>query len=198
VTAYTIGMTVPPAAPALGITSGAPWPPTWFCLTVAPQRERATREYLRAQGVYAFYPSREKIRHQHGKKRITEHPIVSGYVYAQFRAQPQWDEMKRVRRLITGVFCWGGVPVEIHPAVIRHLQGLTVEAERLREAKEAMAKAMREAKMPKPGDQARVTEGPFAMPDFFVEVESVNAGRAWVNTVFGRMEVALETLERKA
>jgi transcription antitermination factor NusG len=164
-------------------------------LTVAPQKERATRDHLRRHDIVAFYPSVERKTVQFGKERVTERPIVGGYVYAMFRQQPQWDVLKRRERLITGVFCVNGKPVEIARDVIQHLRGLTVDAERLRMAREEMARQIREAKRPKPGDKARITEGPFS--GFMVEVESVKGGAAWITGLLGgRIAIELENLER--
>jgi len=192
---YEVGMRLPPAEPRLGLVSGPKWPPTWFCLTVAPQKERATRDHLRRHDIVAFYPSVERKTVQFGKERVTERPIVGGYVYAMFRQQPQWDVLKRRERLITGVFCVNGKPVEIARDVIQHLRGLTVDAERLRMAREEMARQIREAKRPKPGDKARITEGPFS--GFMVDVESVKGGAAWITGLLGgRIAIELENLER--
>jgi transcription antitermination factor NusG len=194
---YEIGMKLPPAGSRLGLVSGPKWPPTWFCLTVAPQKERATRDHLNRNGIVAFYPSVERVSHQFGKKRTTERPIVGGYVYAMFRQQPQWDVLKRRERLITGVFCINGRPVEIARPVIEHLRGLTVESERLRMAREEMARQIMEAKRPRAGDKAKITEGPFT--GFMVEVESVKGGAAWITGLLGgRIAIELENLERDA
>jgi transcription antitermination factor NusG len=192
---YEIGMSVPPAEQRLGLTSGPKWPPTWFCLTVAPQQERATRDHLKRHDIVAFYPSVERTTVRFGKKVVTERPIVGGYVYACFRAQPEWDVLKRRERLITGVFCYNAKPVEIARDVIHHLRGLTVDAERLRMAREEMARQMREAKLPKPGDKAKIMQGPFS--GFMVEVESVRGGAAWITGLLGgRIAIELGSLER--
>jgi hypothetical protein len=34
--------------------------PTWFALNTPPQRERIAREMLKAKGIHACYPEREK------------------------------------------------------------------------------------------------------------------------------------------
>lgn len=185
-----VGDTLPPAI-VRGITSGPDLPaPIWHCLTVKSQGERACREFLRKRDIFAFYPSERHIRHQRGKRIETERPIVTGHVYAQFRAQPQWDVLKRVHRIITGVYCIGGLPVPIHRDVIRHLQGLTVEAERLREA-------MAEMRRIKPGDHVRIAAGPLA--GFAVDVREVFGQEAWVEGLaFGKVRVSLTTLEKDA
>ena len=173
-----------------GIVSAVPVPPIWYCLFVQPGKEMATREHLRANGVYAFYPSREKRYTARGRVYRRELPEVTGYVFAQFRQEPQWDVLKERRRLITGVL-GGSHPYPIHRDVIRHLQGLTVEAQRLEEARREMMR-IRE------GDRAKITEGPFR--DFIVDVRSVNGDDAEIDAIaFGRVnrvKIALSSLER--
>ena len=185
---YRIGQTFP-AVTVRGIVSGPEMAPVWHALVVAPQRERATRDYLRNRDIYAFYPSEEVVRTHRGKRLVKERPLVTQHVYAQFRAQPQWDVMQRVHRLITGVYARHGVPVEIHRDVIRHLQGLTVEADKLRAAKMEMLRV-------RVGDHARIISGPLS--GFMVEVESIWGQDAWVSGLMGhKMRVAMNALERQ-
>lgn len=184
---YQIGQIVPLDYPR-GIVSGPQTEPTWHVLIVAPGKERAVREYLRARDVYAFYPSEAKIRHVRGLKIETERPIVARQVYAQFRQAPQWDVMQRQRRLITGVFCINGWPVTIPADIIRHLQGLTVEAERLRAARAELLRV-------RPGDIAVIQDGP--MKGFRVEVFDVKGGEAWFAFLSGgKGRASLHILER--
>jgi transcription antitermination factor NusG len=150
--------------------------PVWHCLLVAPQKELATREHLRANGVYAFYPSREKRYTRQGKTIRIERPEVTGYVFAQFRQRPMWHVMKEKRRLITGVLGVNGVPVEINRDVIRHLQGLTLEAAKLEEARREMFRV-------RPGDKAMFAGGP--LKGFVVEVTDVLADVAMLTGLFG-------------
>lgn len=188
-TRLTIGDTLPPAPRPRGIVSGPEFPrPIWFALRVGIQKERATREYLRARDIFAFYPSHDAKRVIRGKASTVERPEIPGIVYAQFRQQPQWDILKLRDRLITGVFCRDGLPVEIHTDVIRHLQGLTVEAERLRQARAEMLRV-------RPGDRATITAGPLA--GFAVDVTEVKGGIAWFQFITGRRGAAdLASLER--
>jgi transcription antitermination factor NusG len=184
---FRIGDTLPPAQ-VRGIVSGPDTPPVWHVLIVPAQRERAVREYLRARDIFAFFPSEKHIRHHRGRKIETERPVVTQHVYAQFRQQPQWDVMKRVHRLITGVMCRDGIPVEVKPDIIRHLQGLTVEAERLKQARAEMLRV-------RPGDKARIIAGP--LEGFMVEVQDVRNGEAIINLMMGgRTKASVSSLER--
>lgn len=177
-TAYQIGVVYPLERPR-GIFSGEEIRPTWYALTVPPNKEKAARETLRAQGVYAFYPSetkRYRNRFSPDKPIKVERPIVSSLVYAMFRHAPQWDVMKEQRRIITGVYSINGSPIAIPSDVIRHLQGMTVEAERLREAKADLLR-IRE------GDRATIVSGPLA--GFAVDVDSVAHGQVWFRFLTG-------------
>jgi transcription antitermination factor NusG len=173
---------------AYAITALPEIAPVWHCLLVAPQKEMATREHLRANGVYAFYPSREKRYTRQGKTIRIERPEVTGYVFAQFRQRPMWHVMKEKRRLITGVLGVNGVPVEINRDVIRHLQGLTLEAAKLEEARREMFRV-------RPGDKATFAEGP--LKGFVVDITEIKGGEAAVAGLFGfKSKAALSALER--
>jgi transcription antitermination factor NusG len=156
--------------------SGPPIDPRWHCLLVQPGKERAVRGHLRAAGVFAFYPSREMRRTIRGVVRRWERPEVTGYVFGRFSQQPRWFVLKERRRLITGVLGSGGAPVEINPDVIRHLQGLTLEAAKLEEARREMFRV-------RPGDKAMFAGGP--LKGFVVEVTDVLADVAMLTGLFG-------------
>ncbi len=173
------------------IVNGSAIAPVWHALIVAPQRERKVREYLRARDVYAFFPSENIQRTIAGKRRDIERPIVTRIVFAQFRQAPQWDVMKD-RDVIQGVYCVGNVPIEIGATIIKRLQGLTVEAERLREEQAELLRV-------RPGDRARITSGP--LNGFMVNVDALAGGEALISFMAGgsalKARAALETLERE-
>lgn len=170
-----------------GLVTAVPIPPVWYCLFVPPQKERATREHLRANGVYAFYPSREKRWTVKGRTYRRELPEVTGYVFAQFKAEPNWFVLKERRRLITGVL-GGSFPYPIPVDVIKHMQGLTVEAKRLEEARREMLRV-------REGDKAKITGGPF--DGFVVDVRSISGGEAEVDLpLAGRVKASLSSLEK--
>jgi transcription antitermination factor NusG len=185
---YHIGQTLPPAQ-VQNITAGPEHPPVWHCVTVPRQCEARARAYFRARDVFAFYPSWNKARFNRftGKRDEIERPHIPGMVYAQFRAAPQWHVLK-ARRIITGILCRAGQPVAIHRDVIRHLQGLTVEAERLEAARAEMARV-------REGDTATILTGPLA--GLVVEVGKITGREAWLNIPFGgRIKADVAGLQR--
>ena len=149
--------------------------PVWHVLEVAPQKERAARERLKAVDQFAFFPSEEKVWFVRGKRFEREQPMITRMVYARFTCAPQWDILKE-RRIITGVFSINGIPIVIPPDIIRRVQGLPTDAERLAAAKAELLR-IRE------GDRAELTDGPFA--GHVVDVFSVAHGRVWWETITG-------------
>ncbi len=177
---YTLG------APA-EIEAGPEGPPTWHCVIVPPQGESKARAYFRAKGLFAFYPSETRVRHIRGRKIETERPYIPGHLYVQFRKRPQWHVLK-ARRIVSGIFCTGNVPVAIQPDVIRHLQGLTVEAQRLAEARAEMLRV-------REGDKATIISG--ALAGLVVDVGPITGDEAWLNLQFGgRIKASVKSLER--
>lgn len=183
---YTIGQLHPPAI-VRGIVTGPDTEPVWHCLIVAPQKERATREYFRARDIYAFYPSETRTRVIRGRRTETERPIITGHLYVKFRNAVNWDVMK-ARRLITGIYCRGNIPVEIPAPIIRHLQGLTVEAQRLEEARLEMLRV-------REGDRATIVSGPLA--GLVVDVGQITGNEAWLTIPrWGKVKADIKGLER--
>lgn len=182
---YRLG-DIHPAAAVRDIITETPMPPTWHCLIVRPQSESKTRAYFDAKGMASFYPSQNYTRHMRGKKIQLERPLITQHVYVQFRSGVNWDVLK-VRRLITGVYCRGNIPVAIPADVIKHLQGLTVEAERLKAARAEMLRV-------RPGDQARIISGPLS--GLIVDVGEITGKEAWLTSFGGRVKANINSLER--
>jgi transcription antitermination factor NusG len=171
----------------MNLTTGRTIPVTWYCLLVPPQKERATREHLRAAGIFAFYPSREKRWTVSGKTFRRELPEITRYVFAQFRHEPAWHILKERRRLITGVM-GGSHPYPIPTDIIKHLQGLTVEAQKLEAAKKELMR-LRE------GDKAKVIDGPFK--GFVVDIRGIHGDEAEVDLpLTGKVKASLSVLEK--
>lgn len=179
-----------PASPPAQIVTGPEHPPVWHCVMVLPQCEAKARAYFRARDVFAFYPSWGQKRWDRFRREHTEHerPHIPGHLYVQFRQQPQWHILK-ARRIIRGIMTQQGRPVAIHPDVIRHLQGLTVEAERLAAARAEMMRV-------REGDMAEIIAGPLA--GMAVEVGQITGNEAWLNLPFGgRVKASIKSLARK-
>lgn len=171
---YEIGQVLPLDG-GRGITAGPEQDPAWFALVVPPMKEAATRDMLKRKGVHAFFPERDRKYHIRGRRFVRKLPIVTGIVYARFTRAPQWDVL-RYRRLIQGVFSSDGAPIEIPSEIIREVQGLAADLERLERAKAEMAKL-------RVGDRARVVRGP--LEGYLVEVTAHENGRVWFETLTG-------------
>jgi transcriptional antiterminator NusG len=161
--------------------------PTWFALNTPPQREHIAREMLKAKGIHACYPERERTWTIRGKHVTRKYPVVSQIVYAKFKHQPHWDVLKR-RRIITGVVSWGTVPIAIPKDTIAAVMGLPTEAEKIEQAR-------RELLMVREAEQAVITEGPFA--GAVVDVRTIKGGIAWFEMLTGvKGSARVDTLER--
>ena len=160
--------------------------PVWHALETAPQREMAVKGILAGEGVRACFPVESRRTVRAGKTITTDKPMVSRIVYAKFPRAPQWDIL-RDRRIITGVMCHDGRPIVLPPDMIRAVMGLPTSAERI-----AAAKA--EAKRIRPGDTARLTDGPLA--GLAVEVTAVKDGRIWWAAAWGKGEGRASAMER--
>lgn len=121
---------------------------------------------LRAHDIHAQFPIREKRYHQRGKAVVRKLPVITQVVYAQFKAAPQWDILKR-RRLITGVYGRNAVPIAIPYDVIRAVMGLPTVAEELEAARRELLRV-------REGDRAEITLGPLS--GLVVDVREVMRG----------------------
>lgn len=158
-----------------GVAAGPDINPVWHALLTAPGRERATTERLKTEGVFTFYPIKEKAYRVRGKRFVREFPVVTQIIYARFQRVPQWDVM-RDRKLITGVISCGGRPIALPAEIIRAIRGLPIEVRRLEEAKKELMALH-------PGDRAEIIEGPLA--GLLVDVREVRDGRVWWSTLAG-------------
>lgn len=185
---YKIGQIVP-YIPPRGI-AGKPLPSAvWHALTVPGGREAAARDMLGCLGVHAEFPVRERKYQQRGKSIVRKLPIITRVIYAQFKAEPQWDILKQ-RKLITGVYGIGERPLVIPYNVVRSVMGLPTVEEELEQAR-------RELLMAREGEQATILDGPLS--GFVVDVEKVAGGMAWFSTLAGiKGSAAITSLERKA
>jgi len=193
---YHIGQIIDPA-PRQAKPFGAEMRPAWFCVHPKPSRSAhaAGREFFREFGMHAFYPSEERFRAGKGnRKRVAyEVPMVTGYLFAQCLREPLWHVIKQ-EDWCAGVFKIGETVINFPFAVIRHLQGLTVDAERLARANAELQRQMIEAAMPVAGQQACFVAGPFAGQ--VVTVESVTGQLAHFELMGKRIAADAGSLRR--
>lgn len=158
---YHIGQELPPAAPPSYF--GERITPRWHCVITPPEAKHhaACRAFFRAENMFAFFPSEERSRESRGRRYTREAPMVPGYVFAQCLREPLWH-LWRDHDWFAGVFKIGVQPYSFAYAQIRHLQGLTVDAERLRRAQAAMQAEVDAAMRPVAGQPARFVAGPLA------------------------------------
>ena len=126
----------------------------WHAVECVRGREEYAKNILEQDaGIpVVFYPNEMSRWTVRGKKRERKKAHVPGLIFAKFKARPLWHLMKE-RAVIIGPLGFGIWPASLHPDTIRHLQGITVEAQALREAR-------RQAMLIHAGDRARISEGP--------------------------------------
>ena len=137
--------------------------PRWHCVVTTPGRaaHAECRDFIKGSGMFAFYPATEKTRMTRGRRYISEHPEIPGYVFAQFLREPMWHLWTN-HRWFTRVFKIGETPYLFDYAQIRHLQGFTVEADRLRRAQDAMQAELDALVRPIADAPAMIVSGPLA------------------------------------
>lgn len=162
---YHIGQQLPAAA-SLGYF-GRECQPRWNCVITRPGSAAHIdcRAFVRDQNMFAFYPSHEVTPKARRGRRMEPREVpldgFAGYVFAQFLREPQWHLWGQHKWFID-VFKVGENPYDFRYVQIRHLQGMTVDAERLLRAQEQMRADIEAASRPVAGQPAVFVEGPFA------------------------------------
>lgn len=180
-----------PFQSARGLTGRPLSAPVWHALITAPQKEAKTAHKLEIAGCEVQYPVVTRTRHIRGKRHDFTSPMISQIIYAKFIDQPNWDVMKE-RRIITGVFASGNIPVVLSENDIARVMGLPTEAERVEQERiEAMTPAV--------GERVTLKTGPFE--GFMVDVSSTERGRVWFESAMGMRftgEASVEDIQREA
>lgn len=193
---YHIGQILPPASQAPE-PFGPSCEPAWYCVHPKPNITAHSdgREFFRGFNMFAFYPSEERFRVGKGDRKRTayEAPMVTGYLFAQCLREPMWHIIKQ-EAWCAGVFKIGESVIKFPYAVIRHLQGLTVDAERLARANADLARQIMEASRPVEGQQACFVTGPFSGQT--VTVETVQGQLAYFELMGKRIAADTTSLRR--
>ena len=190
----SVGDPAPPAAAGPAYFSGE-IEPRWHCVVTAPGTiaHADCRAFIRDAGMFAFFPSEERSRSRRGRTYITEVPMVPGYVFAQFLRDPMWHLWPNHKWFLR-VFKIGERPYNFAYAQIRHLQGLTVDAERLRSANAAMEAEIAAASRPVANAPAAIVAGPLSGNT--VRVDAIDGDDA-VFELFGmKVRASLSSMRR--
>lgn len=154
---------------------------TWFLAQLKPNAARTAETNLRRQGFATFLPLEAETRARAGKFVTVERPLFPGYIFVGFDvAKGSWRAVNSTAG-ITRLVSFGKVPAPVPSAIVADLQARCDPAGRL------IAKTRLQ-----PGDQVRVTRGPFA--ELIAEIETVAPDRrVWVllDVMGGRTRVGL-------
>ena len=169
---YIIGQIIPPSDRRVAAPFGPYCTPAWYCILPKPTSKQHIegRDFFRDHNMHAFFPSEARTRTNRKTVTVYEKAVMPGYLFAQVLRWPRWDVIK-AERWCAGVFRVGENPVVFPYPIIRHLQGMTVEAERLRRAEDQLRENIVAAARPISGKPARFVSGP--LQGLVVNVESV-------------------------
>lgn len=145
--------------------------PVWYGLTTPPQKERAAKEYIIAQGLHAFYPDEERRKVVNGKPRTVEVPSIPRLVFARFTGRPHWDVIKD-RPFFSYSQPFQGT--QFSRKNIKSLMSMRVKAAERRKVLRERLEAWQAALVPVAGEQARLIDGP--LKGFLVDVTQVSGG----------------------
>lgn len=154
---------------------------TWFLAQLKPNSAQIAETNLRRQGFRTFLPLEEGTRKARGKFVTVVRPVFPGYIFVAFDvASGGWRSINSTSG-VTRLVSFGKDPAPVPLDLVSQL--------RLRCDQSGM---LLPPKLLQPGDQVRVTSGPFA--DFVAEIESLEADRrVWIllEIMGGRTRVAV-------
>ena len=138
--------------------------PTWAIASVRAQSMGTIRDKLHAEGIYSFFPSRRVQRHRCGRTWTVERAEVTGYLFTRLTHVPNGDAWRERLAGFYGFVMERGQIVTVHPAIIKRLHGMSVEAQELEAARKDMFRV-------REGDMARFITG--ALAGHLVEVQNI-------------------------
>lgn len=157
--------------------------PTWLLAQLKPNCVHIAERNLKRQGFQTFLPLEEVTARRRGKFMTALRPLFPGYIFvAADAATGQWRPINSTYG-VARVVSFGQEPAPVPIAVVNQL----------------MCRCDRSGKLLpppvlKPGDQVRITSGPFA--DFVAQIETmVSEQRVWVllQLMGGQTRAAVKT-----
>lgn len=141
---------------------------SWFLAQLKPNCANIAEKNLKRQGFKTFLPLEEETRQRNGKFVTAMRPLFPGYIFVAFDAARGFWRTVNSTYGITRLVCFGKEPTAVPLDLVSQLM-LRCDAN---------GKIL-PPKLLKPGDQVRLTKGPFA--SFVAEVEKFAPDRrVWV------------------
>ena len=155
---------------------------SWFLAQLKPNCANIADRNLKRQGFQTFLPLEEETRQRNGKFVTAERPLFPGYIFVAFdAARGLWRNVNSTYG-ITRLVSFGKGPTAVPLDLVAQIMLRCDSSGRFLPPK-----------VLKPGDQVKLTSGPFA--NFVAEVEKTAPDRRiWVLMEFmgGQTRVAVE------
>ncbi len=166
---------------AADLRAGPEAAPTWFLGQIKPNCTRIAERNLNRQGFQTFLPVEEGTQTRQGKFTTRLRPLFPGYMFVAFDvAGGHWRAVNSTYG-ITKLVSFGKEPAPVPQDLVSQLMARC----------DASGKLLPPKRL-EPGDQVRLTTGPFA--DFAAEVEKMETDqRVWV-----LMELMGDNVKRSA
>lgn len=186
-TAYHIGMTVPPAHSS-GVLFATEIDPTCLVGEVRAGSEYLIRDRFQSLGVPCFFPGKIIVRHRFGRRFDQERATVTGYLFMELDRLP---DVLAMRARVPGFYRFAtsnGRLIMLDEEKMAEMRALTAKETALEAAK-------RDAARVRAGDTATLLET--ALVGYTVDVLSIHNGEALLDLAFnGRVKVDVASLVR--
>ncbi len=141
---------------------------TWFLAQLKPNCWNVAERNLKRQGFKTFLPMAEETRQRNGRFVTAMRPVFPGYMFVGFEpARGLWRTVNSTYG-ITRLVSFGNAPAPVPAELVAQLRSRCDQS----------GKMLPQSDL-KPGDQVRLTSGPFA--NFVAEIESIEPDRrVWV------------------
>lgn len=141
----------------------------WYLAQIKPNCYAIAERNLARQGFAVFSPTREETRKRGGKFVASVQPLFPGYLFVGFDPEiAPWRAINSTYGVSNLVTLGGNMPRPVPAGLVQELVGRCNETGQLLPPSSLQ-----------PGDEVRVTNGPFT--DFVTTVDKVSADqRVWV------------------
>ena len=141
---------------------------SWFLAQLKPNCGHIAERNLKLQGFQTFLPTEDNTKRVRGKFITAPRPLFPGYIFVAFNTSAgHWRTINSTNG-ITRLVSFGKEPAQVPVDIVSQLM-LRCD----------VSGKLLPPKLLKPGDQVRLTSGPFA--DFVCTIESIAPERrVWV------------------